>query len=247
MTVADTAYLIKMIVINNPNNPTGATTPKAILQAIVDLAKDRGIIVFSDEVYSPLFHSLPDETEAPPSILSMGYEKTVATGSMSKAFALAGIRLGWIASRDTSIIEAVSAARDYTTISVSQLDDQIASYALSDAVLPSLLSRNLRLARTNLALLDDFVRKYSSVCSFIKPTAGTTAFVQFRRRGEPVNDEAFVLDLLDKTKVLFLPGAPCFGLGKEFKGYVRVGYVCHTEVLKEGLEKLGRYVEDNFV
>lgn len=201
--------------------------------------------MFSDEVYSPLFHSLPDGAEAPPSILSMGYEKTVATGSMSKAFALAGIRLGWIASRDKSIIDAVCAARDYTTISVSQLDDQVASYALSEAVLPALVKRNLSLARTNLALLDAFVGKYSHVCSWNKPTAGTTAFVQFKKGGEPVNDEEFVMDLLEKTKVLFLPGTPCFGHGKEFNGYVRIGYVCHTEVLREGLEKLGQYVEEH--
>lgn len=199
--------------------------------------------MFSDEVYSPLFHSLPGGTEAPPSILSMGYEKTVATGSMSKAFALAGIRVGWIASRDRSIVEAVCAARDYTTISVSQIDDQIASYALSEAVLPALVKRNMGLARTNLALVDAFVEKYSSVCSWVKPTAGTTAFVQFRNHGEPINDEDFVMDVLDKTKVLFLPGAPCFGSGKDFNGFVRIGYVCHTGVLRQGLQKLGQYVE----
>lgn len=201
--------------------------------------------MFSDEVYSPLFHSLPGSTEAPPSILSMGYEKTVATGSMSKAFALAGIRVGWIASRDRSIVEAVCAARDYTTISVSQIDDQIASYALSDAVLPALIRRNTSLARANLALLDAFVAKYRRTCSWVRPTAGTTAFVQFRKHGEPVDDGEFVLDVLDKTKVLFLPGTPCFGNGKDFNGYVRIGYVCHTEVLREGLQKLGQYVDQH--
>jgi len=201
----------------------------------------------SDEVYSPLFHSLPGGEEPPPSILSLGYDKTVATGSMSKAFALAGIRLGWIASRDQDIIEAVASARDYTTISVSQLDDQVASYALSSAVLPSLISRNLAIARTNLELVDAFVRKYNAVCSWVKPKAGTTALVQFRKDGEPVDDDKFVLDLLDKTKVLFLPACICFGHGKDFKGYVRLGYACHTNVLEEGLEKLGRYVEERLM
>jgi aspartate/methionine/tyrosine aminotransferase len=199
----------------------------------------------SDEVYSPLFHSLPDDEQpSPPSILSLGYSKTVATGSMSKAFALAGIRLGWVASRDRSIVEAVASARDYTTISVSQLDDQVASYALSPAVMPVLMERNLGIARTNLELLDGFVRKYDSACSWVKPKAGTTALVQFRKGGEPVDDEGFVLGLLEKTKVLFLPACVCFGHGKDFKGYVRIGYACHTSVLREGLEKLGPYVEE---
>ncbi len=171
-----------MIVINNPNNPTGTTIPKTLLREIVEFARERGIIVLADEVYSPLYHSLPHGQDPPPSILSFGYDKTVATGSMSKAYALAGIRLGWIASRDRSIIDLALTARDYTTISVSQLDDQVASYALSDAVLPSLMKRNLELARTNLGHLSAFVDKYSSVCSWTKPTAGTTALVQFKKR-----------------------------------------------------------------
>jgi aspartate/methionine/tyrosine aminotransferase len=236
-----------MIVINTPNNPTGSCIPRPVLEAIVAFAKGRGIIILSDEVYSPLYHSLPHGKEAPPSILAFGYEKTVATGSMSKAFALAGIRVGWLASRDKSIIEAVAAARDYTTISVSQLDDQVAAYALSNNVLPALLRRNMELARTNLALLSGFVTKYSSVCFWEKPVAGTTALIQFRNKGRPVEDPDFILDVLSKTKVLFMPASPCFGLGNDFKGYVRLGYVCHTEVLKTGLAQLGQYVEQHLL
>lgn len=202
----------KLIILNNPNNPTGSVIPRPILEDIVALAQAQDITVLSDEVYSPLFHSLPatEQPPPPPSILSLGYAKTVATGSMSKAFALAGIRLGWVASRDPHIIDALASARDYTTISVSQLDDQVASYALSPAVLPSLLARNEGIAATNLGLLEAFVRRYGAVCSWVRPRAGTTALVQFRNKkgdGEPVDDEAFVLDLLEKTKVLFLPAS----------------------------------------
>jgi aspartate/methionine/tyrosine aminotransferase len=166
---------------------------------------------------------------------------------MSKAFALAGIRLGWIASRDADIVEAVAAARDYTTISVSQLDDQVAAYALGPGVLPALMERNVGIARTNLGLLEGFVGRYSGVCSWVRPAAGTTAMVRFRNLkdgGEVVNDERFVLDVLGRTKVLFLPAGVCFGHGKDFGGCVRIGYACHTEVLKEGLERLGGYVEE---
>lgn len=238
----------KMIVLNNPNNPTGATIPTAILRSVVEFARARGIIVLCDEVYRPLFHSPPPGAEdepAPPSILQLGYDRTVSTSSMSKAWSLAGIRVGWIASRDTDIIKAIAAARDYTTISVSQIDDQIASYALSGAVRPALLRRNLTLARTNLELLDAFVRGRAGMCSWVKPTAGTTAFVRFSDRGEPVEDVAFCLDVLNKTKAMFLPGSKCFGHGKDFRGYVRIGYVSETAVLKEALEKLGEYVDRN--
>lgn len=238
----------KMIVLNNPNNPTGATIPTAVLRSIVEFARARDIIVLCDEVYRPLFHSPSpgaEEQLAPPSILQLGYDRTISTSSMSKAWSLAGIRIGWIATRDAGIVEAVAAARDYTTISVSQVDDQIASYALSEAVRPALLRRNLALARTNLGLLDAFVRERAGTCSWVRPTAGTTAFVRFADRGEPVEDVAFCLDVLDKTKAMFLPGSKCFGHEKDFRGYVRIGYVSETVVLKEALEKLGEYVDKN--
>jgi aspartate/methionine/tyrosine aminotransferase len=237
----------QMIVINNPNNPMGSTIPRAVLEEIVAFARQRDIIILSDEVYSPLYHSLPAGQEAPPSILALGYDRTIATGSMSKAFALAGIRTGWIASRHKAIIDDVAAARDYTTISVSQLDDQVASYALSEPVVGPLLKRNTQLAQTNLELLSAWVDKYAEACSWVKPTAGTTALLQFKKDGVPVDDPSFVLDVLDKTKVLVMPASPCFGLGRDFRGFVRLGYVCETAVLQETLPKLGRYVEENLM
>ncbi|KAI8629775.1 PLP-dependent transferase [Xylariaceae sp. FL1651] len=235
----------KMIVINNPNNPTGATTPKAVLAKIIDVARKHDIIVLADEVYRPLFHGLA-EAEAPPSILSLGYEKALATSSMSKAWGLAGIRVGWVASRDKGITGRLATAREYTTISVSQLDDQVARFALSADVRPALLARNMELARTNLALLERFVQDHAEVCSWVKPTAGTTAFVRFSHtNGQPVDDEAFCKDVLDKTKVFFVPGALCFGHGHGFEGFVRIGYVGGTEVLRKALGNLSAYIAEN--
>ncbi|TRX95001.1 hypothetical protein FHL15_004086 [Xylaria flabelliformis] len=235
----------KMIVINNPNNPTGATTPRAVLAKVIEIARKHDIIVFSDEVYRPLYHGLP-ESDIPPSALSLGYQKVVATSSMSKAWALAGIRLGWIASRDKGIIEQLAMARDYTTISVSQLDDQVARYALSAEVRPALLRRNIELARTNLALLEKFVQDHADVCSWVKPTAGTTAFIRFsQKNGKPIDDEAFCKDVLDKSKVMFLPGTRCFGHGHDFNGFVRIGYVNGTDVVQKALENLHAYVAEH--
>ncbi|KFZ16383.1 hypothetical protein V502_05125 [Pseudogymnoascus sp. VKM F-4520 (FW-2644)] len=240
----------KLIIINNPNNPTGAVIRKSVLQAIVSFARERDITILSDEVYRPLFHGIsPVDDEYPPSLISMKYDKTIVTGSMSKAYALAGIRTGWIACRDPEIIEALASARDYTTISVSQLDDQVASYALSANVIHALLSRNISLAKTNVALVEKFVNDNSSVCSWVKPLAGTTAFIQFKKNGEPVDDVAFCLDVLEKTKAMILPGSKGFGheRGFDYKGYVRIGYVCHTAVLKEALERMSKYVAEELV
>jgi aspartate/methionine/tyrosine aminotransferase len=237
----------KMIIINNPNNPTGATIPRSVLAGLVDRAREHNIIVLSDEVYRPLFHGIsPVDEEYPPSIISMGYSRTIVTGSMSKAYALAGIRVGWIASRDKSIIEMLASARDYTTISVSQIDDRIASYALSASVLHALLRRNINLAKTNLAMLEAFVDRYDEICSWVKPTAGTTAFIKFEYDDKTVDDVKLCLDILEKTKVMVMPGSRCFGHGKDFRGFVRFGYVCETEVLKEGLARLEKYLKEEF-
>ncbi|KAF7556968.1 hypothetical protein G7Z17_g1037 [Cylindrodendrum hubeiense] len=234
----------KMIIINNPNNPTGILIPTSTLQEIANIAKEKNIILFSDEVYRPLFHGgTSGQIEVPVPATALDYERTIVTGSMSKGFALAGLRLGWIATRDKGIMEALTSARDYTTICVSQLDDQVASYALSPAVQPSLMKRNITLAQTNARILKDFVERYNAVCSWVEPKAGTTAFIRFSKNGNPVDDVEFCKDVVEKTKVYFCPGSHCFGRDEDFKGYVRVGYVGETDVLIEGLEKLGGYIE----
>lgn len=213
-----------------------------MLTALVEFAQARSIIILSDEVYRPLFHGIsPADSDFPPSLVSMSYSKTIITGSMSKAYSLAGIRIGWIASRDRGIIEAIASARDYTTISVSQLDDQVAAYALSNSVLHALLKRNIALAKTNVALLEEFVREHGWLCSWVKPTGGTTAFVRFQKKGRPLDDVALCVDVIEKTKVMFLPGSKCFG--EDFKGFVRIGFVCEAVVLEEALRKLAEYIE----
>jgi len=180
----------------------------------------------------------------PPSILSMGYKNTIATGSLSKAYSLAGLRVGWLASRNPEIIERCASARDYTTISVSQIDQQIAAFALSPETLHSLLGRNIQLAKANLELLDRFVVKHDEYCSWTRPVAGTTAFVKFEREGRAVDAKAFCEALQEKTGVMFLPGD--VGFGAEWKGYVRIGFVNRTEVVREGLEEVRKFMRREF-
>ncbi len=213
----------------------------------MEIARSSSIYIFCDEVYRPLFHSItPMDPEFPSSALSLGYERTIVTGSMSKAYSLAGIRVGWIASRDRSVIEACASVRDYTTISVSQLDDAVASYALAPTTIHALLRRNLELAKRNFAILDKFIESHRWACDWVKPRAGTTAFVRFNKMGKPVNDVAFCETLLERTGLMFVPGSLCFGNGEEFHGYVRIGYVCETQVLEDGLAALGEFLEDGY-
>jgi aspartate/methionine/tyrosine aminotransferase len=246
--IDDLKLLIKpntrLIVINNPNNPTGAILGKTFLQELIDIASEKNITIMSDEVYRPLFHSIsPLDKEFPPSLLSMGYDNVIVTGSMSKAYSLAGIRIGWIASRSSEIIERIASARHYTTISVSYFDECIAAYALHSATVHQLLARNLELAKKNMAILEKFQLKNEDECEWVKPVAGTTAFVKFHREGKPVDSVDFCKKLLEATGVMFVPGSTCFG--EEFKGYVRIGYVNQTDVVQNGLDAVTKFIRKN--
>lgn len=228
---------------SNPQNPTGALVPTNVLAGITDIARQHSIFVLCDEVYRPLFHSV-DKAEWPPSLLSMAYDRAIVTGSMSKVYSLAGIRVGWIASRSREVIEACASARDYTTISVSQVDDQIAAYALDPSRIGKLLSRNLNLAKTNLAILKEFIDEHQGICDWVVPRAGTTAFVKFSKDGRSVDDVAFCKKLQEEKGVMFVPGSRCFG--EEFQRYVRIGYVSETKVLRAGLDELRDFLDAGY-
>ena len=237
----------RMIIINNPNNPSGAIVPKATLDLLMEVAEEHDITIMADEVYRPLFHSIsPGSPDFPPSVLSFGYAKTIATGSLSKAYSLAGIRVGWVASRSPEIIAACAQARDYTTISVSQLDDQIAAFALDNSCIHSLLSRNIQLAKRNLEILERFVESHRWACEWVKPVAGTTAFIKITRIGSPVDDVALCEKLMEDASLMLVPGSRCFGNGTDFKGFVRLGFCCETSVLEEGLEKMSLFMKNGY-
>jgi aspartate/methionine/tyrosine aminotransferase len=129
---------------------------------------------------------------------------------------------------------------------VGQLDDQIASFALDPSCVHALLRRNIDLAKRNLEAVEAFIEKYRWACDWVRPTAGTTAFIRFSKMGKPVNDEAFCKMLLEKAGVLLSPGSKCFGNGVEFKGYVRFGFVPYAEVLDGGLEALKGFLENGY-
>ncbi|TFB03013.1 Aspartate aminotransferase [Trichoderma ghanense] len=215
----------KMIIVNNPNNPTGVPIPRDVVYKIVEFAKARGILILSDEVYRPLFHDgIENNASIPPSVADLGYEKAIVTGSLSKAYSLAGTRVGWIASRSKAIIERLAEARHHTAISVS-LAGRPGGELRPVARRPRVNCCGATSRWPSAAMVAAFVEAHSSVCS-----------------GQPVDNVAFCRDVLDKTKVLLVPGSLCFGRGVDFAGYVRVGYVGSSAVLAEALQKLGEHV-----
>ncbi|OOF99360.1 hypothetical protein ASPCADRAFT_1037 [Aspergillus carbonarius ITEM 5010] len=240
----------KLIIINTPQNPTGAILPTSILSSIISIAQTHDLTILSDEVYRPLFHSSP--SPPPPSLLTFNYPKTLITSSTSKAYSLAGLRVGWLASPSPALIDLCASTRHYTTISVSQIDDHIASLALSPPTVTNLLSRNLTLAKENLTILSNFIDEFNWAIQWTKPVAGSTAFLKFVDRNKrPLDDEVLCTKLMERVGVLVAPGRVCFGNGNEkgngdFAGYVRVGYVCEREVLVEGLKAWRRFMEEEY-
>lgn len=135
--------------------------------------------------------------------------------------------------------------RDYNTISVSMIDDYVASYALSRGVVEKILARNMELSQSNLVILKEFVEKSNGRFKWHPPTAGTTTLMGITTpTGSLVDDVEFCERLQNKTGVMLVPAGLCFG--EEFKGYVRIGYCCATQVLKDGLQKLDSFVKGDF-
>ena len=140
----------KMICLNNPNNPTGALMSEAQLQQIVDIARSVDAYILCDEVY----RHLTQTDDWCPSIADL-YEKGISVSSMSKVFSLAGLRLGWIATRDAAALKAFLSHRDYNLISCGLFDDAAASVALAHRDV--MLRRNQAIVRESLAILDAWV------------------------------------------------------------------------------------------
>lgn len=214
----------RALIMNNPNNPTGAHMDETLLKEIVALCRRSGIWLYCDEVYRGLEHSGSFQT---PSVVDL-YEKAVATSSFSKVFSLAGLRLGWIVGGE-AFIERCKKWRDYGTISCGVLDEWLGGIAIKEK--DRILARNLDLLNHNAIILDDWMGRQSKL-SYVKPRAGTTAFLKFENT--EIKSEPFCLDLLKKTGAFLTPGSRFPG----WEGWLRIGYAPQTKVLETGLDKL---------
>ena len=212
----------RLIVINNPHNPTGAVIEESTLARICRLAENCGAYVLCDEAYRGLY--IREDLRVPSAVdLS---PRAIATGSFAKPFSLAGLRLGWIAGPAEVIAECLI-RRDYTTISCGRLDDHLAVLALRH--LDRLMDRNLTLLRHNFRIVDDWVAEHPMI-DYVAPRGGTTAFLHYDL---PTPSRALCLQLVEKYQTLLAPGE-CF----ERENYLRLGFACDTEVLRAGLYNL---------
>ena len=218
----------KLIAINNPNNPTGSLMDRAYLEKVAAIARDCGAWVLCDEVYRGTDQQGGGSTA---SIVDL-YEKGISTASMSKAYALAGLRLGWIVGPE-DLLRAVSIHRDYNTISVGMLDDHFACIALENR--DKILARSRAISRTNLAILSDWVDG-EPLITWVKPKSGTTALLKLDL---PVTSEDFCTRLLEATGAMLTPGS-----AMDMEGYLRIGYCNDEAILREGLKRLSGFLKE---
>ena len=224
--LADAARGAKLISITNPNNPTGALLDPDALARVAAIAGGQGAWILADEVYRGLDQDDPGTSESFADL----YPRTIAVGSMSKAFSLAGLRLGWIVA-PPEVLAAISRHRDYSVISVGMVDDLLAALALEHA--GGMLRRNRAIVRANLATLDGWVAEEPRI-SYVKPAAGTTALLRF---DAPMSSEQFCTRLVEAEGVLLVPGSAF-----EVEGSVRIGYANDPAVLTAGLERTSAFL-----
>lgn len=218
----------RVLVVNFPHNPTGALPEPAVFEALCALAEERGVYLLSDEVYRLLEH-------APARTLPAAVERTsrgVSLGVMSKAFGLAGLRVGWLASRDAELLRRCAAYKDYTTICNSAPSEVLALIALRAR--EQVLARSRVILEENLKRLDAFFARHADTFRWVRPRAGSVAFPRLLR-DMPVAD--FCQALVEREGVLLLPGTVYDFPGNHF----RMG-LGRTQ-LPEALARLERFCE----
>lgn len=200
----------RAIVVNCPHNPSGYRMSGDKQARIIEVARQHGIYLFSDEVYRGLEHG----AETLPAACDL-YEKAVSLGVMSKTYGLPGLRIGWLATRNRDLYARLAAFKDYTTICNSAPSEFLSIIALRQR--GKIVRRNLGIIRANLTLLDEFFARHADWFDWQRPQASSTAFPRLKR---DLSAEQFCRDLVEKQGVLLLPSTK-YDYGDQ---HFRIGY-----------------------
>ncbi len=214
----------KLIILCNPNNPTGARVEAGDLDRIAAIADRHGAWILSDEIY----RSAELDGRETPSMWGRS-ERAIVTSGLSKAYGLPGLRIGWIAGPPTLVANLWS-YHDYTTISPGALSDVLARRALEPARRGRILARTRRILNENFPIIARWLDDQNGMFSYTPPDAGAIVYVQYQH---PINSTELVTRLRMEKSVLIVPGDH-FGMDR----YLRIGYGDRTDYLKEGLGRL---------
>ncbi len=219
----------RAIVINFPHNPTGAHIYHDELTTLVGLAEDAGAHLFSDEVYRWLE---VDPADTLPGAAGLAPHAT-SLGVLSKTFALPGLRIGWLATRDRDLLARLAAFKDYTTICSSAPSEILALSALRAR--DEVVARSRAIVGANLSLLDDYFAHREGMFEWVRPRGSSIAFPRLID-GPPIAQ--FTTELAEQAGVLLLPGTVYDHPGDHF----RIGF--GRRDVPEALERLDRFVTD---
>lgn len=217
----------RLLVVTNPNNPTGAILSEEGREAVVAAADRAAAWILADEVYTG---AELDGNETPS--LWGSYPRVIATGSLSKAYGLPGLRIGWTVS-DAATAADLWSRTDYTTISPGELTDRLATLALTPAVRQRIRARTREIILQGLGILENWMGELG-VFHHHRPAAGAICFAGYDL---PINSSDLAERLRAEQSVLIVPGDH-FGLDR----YIRFGYGLLEEPLRHALERMGRTI-----
>ena len=214
----------RLICLNNPNNPLGTALTDDETGLIIKTARKNDCYIFADEAYRGF-----TDTKSFADL----YEKTIVTGSMSKVYSLAGLRLGWVCA-DEDFINKVNFNRQYNTISISALDDAAAVLALNNR--EKIIHRNFNIIQKNKLIVEDFLEKVG-YSWFSEPNSAAIGCVRYN---SALISETFCEQIVKNTGILLIP-ASVF----EYENFFRIGFGMEENYLKEALKKLVNYIINN--
>jgi aspartate/methionine/tyrosine aminotransferase len=221
----------KAIVINCPHNPTGYLISHSKQRELVEIARQHNLLLFSDEVYRLLEQ---DDADTLPAACDL-YENAVSLSGTSKTYGLAGLRIGWIATQNQQIQQAMSSFKDFTSICNSAPSEFLSTLALRQQ--EKIIQRNRAIVAANLKICDAFFGEYADLFNWMPPRAGSTAFPSLKR---DLDVESFCTDLVNRAGVLLLPST-YFDYGNR---HFRLGLGRRN--FSEGIKRLGEYLSANY-
>lgn len=216
----------KMIILNNPSNPTGTEYSKDFMNLLIEACQSYGTYILCDEVYRGLNQEVS---------ISDIYENGISTSSLSKVFSLAGLRLGWIKANEY-VIHQINVRRDYSMISTGPLVDKLGRIALKHK--DELVLRAKSIISSNKNIVREWLKENPRF-DCVLPNGGTVCFLKYYF---DLKSETFAKLLLAEKGVFFVPGS-CFD--KEY--YFRLGLAQDSKQFKAGLDELSNFVDEHLI
>ena len=220
----------RLIALVNPNNPTGYIMSEAEMDAVVAAADRVGAWILADEVYRGAERVREAET---PSFYGR-YDKVLAVGSMSKAYGLPGLRIGWVVGPPETI-EDIWRRHEYTTITATILSNILAAYAMSSDVRPRLLQRTRDYIRNGFPVLETWMNSQDGLFTYTPPQASAVTFVRYHL---DTNSTELMVKLIKEASV-FVGAGDSFGMDK----HIRIAFGQDKAVLDDAFSRIERTLE----